>query len=160
MATIDNSIKSSLIYQLYPGGTSLLTGFSWGALLRALMTRIDLCVVLSDDFTSELEITENPSQLGFMVNDHTYMKPRRIVVKFGTNDFLGIPLFNLSTEGIKSLKNNMTVRSVASLATNAIAARTAGTSPSVLVEALLRAQEERWLFMWNDGIQFMEDLVI
>jgi hypothetical protein len=51
---------------------------------------VPLDVVLSEDHTTEIEITSNPIETGAEVNDHAYIMPKRVTLEFANNNAAAI----------------------------------------------------------------------
>lgn len=95
---------------------------------------------------TNVSITNNPTQLGVNVNDHTYNDPDVLVVHFGTSDVKGtLARMNGLIQTVNSvydkIKNNET--------------------PSrLLLNLLFRAKEERTRFQVDDGLHTYTDMII
>lgn len=99
-------------------------------------------------YTPEMSvaITNNPTQLGVNVNDHTYNDPDVLVVNFGTSDVKGTlarmsGLIQTVANGFDRIKNNET--------------------PSrLLLNLLYRAKQERTRLQIDDGLHTYTDMII
>lgn len=110
------------------------------------LKEIPLDVVIRYTPQVSTAVTNNPTQLGVNVNDHTYNEPDTLTIHFGTSDVKGTlarmtGLISTVQNGFDNIKNNQT--------------------PSRILLALLyKAKEDRTLFQIDDGLYTYTDMLI
>lgn len=94
--------------------------------------------VLTEEHTSELEVTDSPVETGESISDHAYMKPKKLKIVGGVSDAVLNP--------IQTIMNNLFG---------------SGKSRSVTAyEVLLELQESREPFNVQTGMKLYSNMVI
>lgn len=94
--------------------------------------------VLTEEHTSELEVTDSPVETGESISDHAYMKPKKLRIVGGVSDAVLNP--------VQTIMNNLFG---------------SGKSRSITAyEVLLELQESREPFNVQTGMKLYENMVI